>query len=87
MQKFARIDSRYLEKIMSESGYLQKIETHLGKGTSFPVDPFIPRLVRKLDTNVILLNGNNMEKIERFLKYYPVMEEFDYIEYGTLIVP
>jgi 5-(aminomethyl)-3-furanmethanol phosphate kinase len=86
-KEFARIDSKYLQDVMDKEGYSKKIGEHLGKGTIFPVDPYTPELIKKLNMKVLLLDGTNMKKIEEFLKYYIIMEDFDLPNYGTLIVP
>lgn len=85
--KFARIDSAYLQEIMDNSGYSKNIDKHLGKGTDFPIDPYSPQLIKKLDHKVLFINGIDLKKFEDFLNYYIVMEEFEFPQYGTLIVP
>lgn len=84
--QFARIDTKYLQEIMDKTGYSKNIEIHLGKGTDFPIDPYSPQLIKKIDHKVLLINGMDLKKFENFLNYYIVMEEFELPQYGTLIV-
>ncbi|MHA1728285.1 MAG: amino acid kinase family protein [Promethearchaeota archaeon] len=89
-QNYSMISSHKLKELMFKSGYLQDIEKHLGKGTIFPVDPYIPGLIQQFKINILLLNGKNPQKIEIFLKKYPNINPNDYAQlknYGILITP
>ena len=82
------IDSASLLRSMEDEGYIQNIETHLGKGTLFPVDPFVPRLVFQYKINLVITNGVKTKLFRIFLKDYGKFVGKNFIgEYGIIIYP
>lgn len=83
---YNKIKADDLESLMEEFGYNRNIDKHLGKGTTFPIDPYSTKLVRNFNMKVLLMGGFNVQKIKSFLEKSAKLTKIKYKEFGTLIV-
>lgn len=83
---YRKINIYDLEGLMEKSGYDLNIDKHLGKGTTFPIDPYSTHIVRNFNMNVLLMGGFNVQKIKSYLEKHARLTNFDITVFGTLIV-
>ncbi|MBD3353387.1 MAG: hypothetical protein GF364_18035 [Candidatus Lokiarchaeota archaeon] len=88
-RKIRKISASNLSALMKETGYSTSIESHLGKGTKFPLDPFAPMLIKEYHTNVLIINSTDLRRFKMLLNLVSQQKEkkekIDFDKFGTLI--
>lgn len=84
-ERIDRVSHERLYRFMLNSGYTKDLKEHLGKGTEFPVDPYLPEIMMKNNASAFLMNGKKPEHLQMICSLIKKEEYESLTKYGTLI--